>query len=178
MDRLEGCNFVTGLPADQSAYRSELAGVIGILSALSVLVHQHTITSGSVTIALDGESALKEASGSWHLKIDQPHFDYLQEARNRIATLPISITWRWVKGHQREKGIQNLDWWAVTNDYVDSKAKAFIKTTCEGLTPCPLFPVQLLFEKWCLLVEVKKQATADKAFIYATLFAPRTYQYW
>jgi hypothetical protein len=55
IDPLDGDNWVPGLPTDQSAYRSELAGIAGILSAVVVIIQQYDITSGSITIALDGE---------------------------------------------------------------------------------------------------------------------------
>ena len=54
-----------------------------MLATVAILVKQFSIASGAFTIALDGESALEEASGNWPLQIDQPCFDYLQEIRNR-----------------------------------------------------------------------------------------------
>ena len=33
-DCLEGANFVTGLPDEQSSYRSELAGVLGVITCV------------------------------------------------------------------------------------------------------------------------------------------------
>ena len=76
---------------DQSAYRSELAGTIGVIATVAILVKQFSITSGAITVALDGESALEEASCTWPLQIDQPCFDYLQEIRNRMKSLPIKV---------------------------------------------------------------------------------------
>ena len=69
---------MTGAAEDQSAYRSELAGVIGALTILDVLVRHNDITEGAVTIALDGDSALIQSGGDWSLSVDQPSFDYLQ----------------------------------------------------------------------------------------------------
>jgi hypothetical protein len=53
-DPLDGDNWVPGLPTDQSAYRSKLAGIAGILSAVAVIIQQYDITKGSITIVLDG----------------------------------------------------------------------------------------------------------------------------
>jgi hypothetical protein len=39
-DPLDGDNWVPGLPTDQSAYRSKLAGIAGILSAVAVIIQQ------------------------------------------------------------------------------------------------------------------------------------------
>ena len=74
----KGTNWVTGAGEDQSAYRSELAGVIAALTILDVLVRHHNITDGAVTIAFDGDSALIQSDGDWPLSVDQPSFDYLQ----------------------------------------------------------------------------------------------------
>jgi hypothetical protein len=49
-DPLNGDNWVPGLLTDQSAYRSELAGIAGILSAAAVIIKQYNIISGSITI--------------------------------------------------------------------------------------------------------------------------------
>ena len=98
-ERLYGSNYVTGIAEDQSPYRSELAGVIGILVTVDVIVKHYNITSGSITIAFDSESALWQAKGDWPLRIDQPDFDYLQEIHYRVAALTIEVKWQLVKGH-------------------------------------------------------------------------------
>ena len=71
-------NCVTKLNEDQSAYYSELAGIITTLTILDVLVRHHDLTWGSVTIALDSESALNQSRGDYPLRVNQPSFDYLQ----------------------------------------------------------------------------------------------------
>ena len=106
---MDGSNYVNGIAEDQSPYRSELAGVIGILVTVDIIVKQNNITTGSITIALDGESALLQAKGDWPLRIDQPNFDYLQEICYRVAALPIEVKWQWVKGHQLDTGYRKLD---------------------------------------------------------------------
>ena len=75
-------NWATVLGEDQSAYRSELAGVIAALTILDVLVHHHNIMDRAVTIALDGDSALIQSGGDCPLSVDQPSFDYLQVIRS------------------------------------------------------------------------------------------------
>lgn len=175
---LEGANFVYGTPSDQSAYRSELAWVAGILSALEVLAHHFSLTDGSITIALDGQSALREASGDTPLRVDQPDFDLLQEIRRRIALLPFVLRWRWVEGHQRERGHTSLDWWARANDHVDGTAKAFLTKTCCGASPWHLQPVRLLHEDWSLSIKNVKLSAFTKQTLYRTLYGPRLHQYW
>jgi hypothetical protein len=76
-----------------------------------VLVKHYHIESGSVTIALDGLSALQQCAGDWLLSIDQPCFNVLQDIRGQLKELPITVDLRWVKGHQDDKGMAyyNLD---------------------------------------------------------------------
>jgi hypothetical protein len=53
-DPLDGDNWVPGTSTDQSAYRSELAGIAGILSVVAIIIQHYDINKGSITIALDG----------------------------------------------------------------------------------------------------------------------------
>ena len=39
------------------------------------------------------------------------------------------------KGHQQEKGVRDLDWWAQMNDKVDSDAKSFLAVYGQFRTP-------------------------------------------
>ena len=107
----KGTNWVTGSGEDQSAYRSELAGVISALTTLDVLVRHHNITDGSVTIVLDGDSALIQSDGDWPLSVDQPSFDYLQVIRSWMQLSPLKFSFHYVKGHQTDHvRYDQLDW--------------------------------------------------------------------
>ena len=123
---MKGCNWVTGPKSSQSAYRSELAGVISSLTILDILVRHHNITEGAVTIALDGKTAMDESRGDWPLSINQKCFDYLQVIRAWIKLSPLTFHFRHVKGHQTDKVEYNqLDWWRKRNKDVDRMAKVF-----------------------------------------------------
>ena len=103
-NRFVGKNWVTGAADDQSAFRSELAGLLGILSALTTIVKMYKITQGCIEIACDGKSALNEVdTDDLYLYCTQTAFDILQDIHHRINLLPIQIKWRWVPGHQMEK---------------------------------------------------------------------------
>ena len=92
----KGNNWVTGSKTDHSAYRTELAGVIAAFTMLDVLVHHHNLTSGTVTIALDGESALIPSGSDWPLSVDQPSFDYLQVISSWTKLLPLEFNFRYI----------------------------------------------------------------------------------
>ena len=151
---------------------------MGILASTAVIIKHYQITKGRLTIAFDGQSALNEAAGEWPLSIDQPCFDLLQEIRNRVKSLPIDITWRWVEGHQKEKGRRHLDWWGKRNEDVDTLAKAFLKRCKTKANPRPNIPIQLLYEPWALYVHGQKLSYISKKDLYRTLYAPRTHAYW
>ena len=52
-------NVVPGSPEDQSAYRSELSGLYGIVLAVSLVCKVHGVTGGQVEIGCHGLSALQ-----------------------------------------------------------------------------------------------------------------------
>ena len=95
----KGNNWVTGSKTDQSAYCSELAGIIAVLTTLEVLVHHYDLTSESVTIALDGESELIQSGRDWPLSVDQSSFDYLQVISGWIKLSSLLFQFCHVKGH-------------------------------------------------------------------------------
>jgi hypothetical protein len=61
----EGCitgrNCIPGAPEDQSAHRSEVGGIVGMAVTLKALCKLYDITTGSVTLGLDGKLALNSA---------------------------------------------------------------------------------------------------------------------
>jgi hypothetical protein len=81
---------------------------------VAVIIQQYDITKGSITIALDGESALDQVSSETPLKINQADFDILQDIQERLHILPIKVKWKWVEGLPDKKG-KTLDWWALQN---------------------------------------------------------------
>ena len=102
-------NFVPGLPNDESARCSDLTGILGTLYSVEILTTHFCITSGTITIVLDGKSSLDKARDNWSLQIHQLHFDLLHVVSVLVKPFPIALRWKWLRGHQREKGVQNLD---------------------------------------------------------------------
>jgi hypothetical protein len=56
-------NVVPGDPKDQSSYRSELAGIFGIVTMARALCEVHSIPSGNICIGCDGKIALNHVFG-------------------------------------------------------------------------------------------------------------------
>jgi hypothetical protein len=104
-----GLNVVPGHPDDQSAYRSKLAGLFGIVMLDNLLSKWAGILSGTIEVGCDGLSALNKAFDMWPLNPDDPHFDMLNSLRAMIAESPITWTTRHVDGHQDDDINATLD---------------------------------------------------------------------
>ena len=66
---------------------------------LDILVRHNDLTAGSVTIALDGDSALNKIGGDWPLSVDHPSFDYLHVIMAWIKLSPLQYNFCHIKGH-------------------------------------------------------------------------------
>ena len=178
-DCLKALNTVPGWADDQSPYRSELTGILGSLTLVLAVCYSFDIQDGSVTLALDGEAAMKQAMAqadkNTPLKVSQKHFDLLQVCRSLIRMLPVRIQWRWVESHQRENGVVNLDWWAKMNDWCDHNAKLFGKH-------CRLHPMvprtKLFGETVAIEVDGHKLSHTSVDDLYCRTFGKKTLAYW
>ena len=171
----KGCNWVPGLEDEQSAYRSELAGISGVLASLKIIVKKFKIDSGTIEIGLDGESALGQAEDDYFLKIHQSSFDIILDIRKRVKDLPINIKWRWIRGHAREKGFRT-NWWHLMNEKMDALAKQFMAKQIENNKE--RYIVRLWYEKWAFYVNGKKLANINKNLIYEYLYGSDNLRYW
>jgi hypothetical protein len=79
---LIGWNGVPGAHNIQSAYRSELAGIAGIITAVEMLCTRFTIEEGAIEVGLDGSEALNQSRGDWPLSPSQADFDMLTDIRS------------------------------------------------------------------------------------------------
>jgi hypothetical protein len=71
----------------------KMTGIVGSLTLLLAVSYSFDIQLGSVTMALDGDSAMKQAMRQVNptipLKADQSHFDLLQVCQFLLKMLPI-----------------------------------------------------------------------------------------
>ena len=122
--RILGMNEIPGSDQDQSPYRAELGGILGVIATVNCLCRLHSISSGAIECRLDGEQAMKHASGSNPLDPQQPSFDLLVDIRNKIKQSPLVWSFAWVEGHQvKRNGTE--DFWGVLNNVCDSVAKVY-----------------------------------------------------
>jgi hypothetical protein len=114
-----GLNITPGHPDDQSAYRSELAGLFAIVQIVNLLCSWANIVHGGC----DGLSALNKAFNSWPLEPADPHFDMLSSLHSMLAESPLQWKTRHIEGHQDDNPQASLDFWAVQNIKMDNLAK-------------------------------------------------------
>jgi len=121
--RLRGAGIMPGMPEDQSAYWSELFGLWGILESLHKLTQDYHVEGGSVVIACDGLSAFKKAKCLYPTEPSEAHYDLISAICNLKAQLPLTLSFKHVKGHQ-DQGIPTaLLWLACLNIQMDTQAK-------------------------------------------------------
>jgi ribonuclease HI len=129
--RIISVNDVPGNRGEQSVYCSELTGIEGALAIIESLCQVHDIQACSITIGLDEKQALLEAAGDWPLSPKRADYDMLFATRAKLRRLPITVNWRWIKGHQdNDVKFANLDNWAKANLLVDNLAKAYWNHLC------------------------------------------------
>lgn len=117
-------NTIPGPPQSQSAYGSELAGILANLLHIETLCTKYNITEGEIIIACDGQSALNESKYEGPVRVTTSNSDILTAIRNLVKNIPIDITSHWVKGHQdNNNNPTTLDFWAMQNILCDRLVK-------------------------------------------------------
>lgn len=91
-NRMVGRNIVPGHAEDQSAYRSELAGILGVVSIVKELVKYYEIEEGHVTIGCNNISAL-DIAFDLDQEIHANILDYDMVTAIRAAISNNTITW-------------------------------------------------------------------------------------
>ena len=175
--RIITVNMVPGPIDAQSAYRSELAGISGSLLILQALCNKYNLSTGTITIGLDGKSALETVSGTQPLKPQQPDFDLLCDIRTKLTRLPITVKWVWIKGHQDDHtSFEQLSPTVQDNVIANNIAKAYVQILIQQQPPHtnPRFPD----EAWSLYLGPNKQTRFHKQRIYDFITQPTITEYW
>ncbi len=122
---IEGVNIAPGHPKDQSSYRSEIAGLYGIIAAIKCVCTYHQVTQGSIEVGCDGEQALYNVfDPDRYVTVKNPDYDLIISCRRLLATVPINWKYRHIDGHQdNHMAYDDLDRWAQLNVDMDINAK-------------------------------------------------------
>ena len=179
--RVQADNVVPG-HANQSAYRSELAGLYAIVAAILNICKVHNVEAGQVEIGCDGLSALQE---SFHPDIvpydpTAPHYDLISAIRKLASSLPITWLPRHVAGHQDDVENAFLDRWALLNIEMDSAAKAHLheyRDLDDLNSPRP--PQYKIYGKpWALWIGGRKLCTDYRPIIQEITQGKDLREYW
>jgi hypothetical protein len=172
-----GANHVPGLPTDQCAYRSELTGILGTVILIDIVCQFFQITSGQVTIGCDNLEA-----GRHGIYFDSPpspsddHFDIISAIFDIKKRLPVSLIYRHVEGHQRERYPgRPLDSWALLNDDMDTLAKAYWLICHRQNMPATQ---QVRNNEWAIWIDNEKICKNFKHAIREKLQQRRLEQWW
>jgi hypothetical protein len=120
--------IVSGDKSVQSAYRSELTGIMASVTIIELLCEFLKITAGAATMVCDGKSALERVFGTSPIFKFGKHFDLIIPAK--LLLQQSSITWKshHVLGHQTGEA---LDRFALLNCEMDEACKTYWSATTD-----------------------------------------------
>jgi hypothetical protein len=173
--RILGRVIVPGGAHDHSSYRSELAGILAIMTITNKLCDFYDIDNGSVEIACDGRSALDKAfSHTSSIRMEDSHHDILGAIRYQWAQSKILWKARHVYGHQDEvTPATQLDRWATLNIEMDELAKLHMH---EAIRRPRHYLIE--HEPWSLWFGGKKITKNLSSTLYDLVHAEEAKQYW
>ena len=108
-------------------YRSELSGILAVLTLIEIIDSEMDLQGGAITIACDNVNAGRKSLECDHMpNPTQDHFDILQDIYRIRQKVKCQVLYRYVEGHQRERYGTQMDRWAKLNEKMDALAKAVI----------------------------------------------------
>ena len=175
---IKGHNATPGRKPELSSYRSELAGVIGAIALLHKYCSLNDIHHGHVTIFLDNESAVNDSkyfSSVNHLpSAFKECRDLLCEVQSRTRDLPISVTWKWIKGHQKLSANSAPEAW--DNIDCDRRAKQYARTLIRNNMTSN--PCHNKHKGWSFRVKNEEWGWIDRNELYNHLYSPTAMDFW
>ena len=174
---LTGRNIVPGHINDLHSYRAELGGVMGIVTALTLLCKLHHITQGSIEIGLDGDSALQAVMRDEDPKAHDPSYDLILEIRRKLKALPITVSGRHIQGHMdKTTPYHMLDRWSKLNVDMDGQARELLENTRARSTNNP----NIRFGSETVVVRLagQKLSRIDRDELYLATYGTRTRNRW
>jgi len=139
------------LAGNRSSFRSEVAGVYGLLLTLWYLLEGSTKPTGRLKVACNGKLVLNQLH--LHKTIDPfaAHSNLLQASHTLMTRLPCGVTLQHVRGHQDNSSPTVLLREAWLNIKVDSMAKSKINPA-----HIPGNHAFIPFKPWHLLIGMHK----------------------
>jgi len=98
-----GVSQVPGHETSINAYRAELHGLHTLLSAIEFICTKFNITQGHVTIGCDNKGAIYQVANNYsYIPCSTKHADLICAIHNLKRRCPISLSFKYVAGHQDE----------------------------------------------------------------------------
>jgi len=144
MDWVIGTMTVPSNEGGHSSFRSEAAGIYGLLLTVWYMVKDNP-TQGSLTVTCDGKLVLDRVQSQKTIDPFAAHSDLLRACKNILAQIQCKVELQHVKGHQDNDHPTALQRDAWLNIEADSRAKASIATEPKGkaTTILPMEPLGL-----------------------------------
>jgi len=167
--RMKAANMVPGHPDDQSSHRSELAGRLALMNLLQMLHEEHDLTNGSFTFGLDNAGARFSVMSQVGPKVSKANYDMILDIRKRKATIPITFSSVWIKGHQDDtnKYYSMMDIWTLLNIEMDKLPGEYYQQHKEEEHP----NVPMANEPLTVWIDDEKLSCFDKQKLYNQVFA-------
>ena len=157
-------SITPGPPSAQNPHRSELAGVVCSLTIIAAICSAYLIHEGAVTVCLDGDQAIKNIQRGY-VRSYFADYDMLIQIHSILDRLPVTIIWKWVRGHQDDLiQFDQLEYEAQQNVWVDQAAKEFLHLHMNETVPSRTFTYQA--ERFWLVYEGNKFTQIKSADLY------------
>jgi Reverse transcriptase (RNA-dependent DNA polymerase) len=160
-----------GQAKDQCSFRSELAGLLAIIRSVNELVGHHGLTTGSITVACDNESAVRAANNkTGGTNPNASHFDLVTAVRQHILRSPIQWLFIHVQGH----ATGSLNTWEQLNHNMDAACKLYWKQTEQHRAIVQDFEPK----EWSVWLGQKKVTSAARTTLREWVQQNRADKYW
>jgi hypothetical protein len=117
--------LTSGEQDQQSSFRSELTGILMIVSVVSEMCKRAQLTGGKITVGCDGKAAVQAAAR--HKEPIDPNgkqIDLIAAIRNLVRESKIDWRFKHVKGHTSVRPFTRQ---SDLNDEMDTKCKDFLQ---------------------------------------------------
>jgi hypothetical protein len=131
--QISGSVITPGSASEQSAYRSELAGILVAITVINALASFHNLKT-SLTLHCDCESGLKKVFREFRpIHMHDSNHDILKAIHYELCHSNIKWTGSYIKGHQDDQiPFHKLDRPSQLNVIMDQKAKNFLASITES----------------------------------------------
>ena len=180
-DRITLVCRTPGVQDSQSAYRSELIGILSAIMAVDWMCSSWGVLPVTVLIqfACDGKSALGNAFGDRHLLPSMKQFDLLSAIRGALRQTKVRWLPQHVDGHRDDSvSWEELTWWEQRNVEADQLAKAYRRQLEEQANLPPALNARFFTESSALFINGIKQQALSKVRLMELVALPRLRKRW